>query len=248
MKLIKVKVENFRSIEDSTEFEIGDMTCLVGKNEAGKTALLHALDTLRPYGGTYRKYDQVVDYPRRFLSSFDERHPNQKVIVATTWWELSDTARKRLSDEFGEDAIKENIFTIEGGYGFKGSIWILPIDEAKAVKNLISKFRFNAVEKKSLEKSKTIPDLISTLEGLKTRTEKHEKIFKYVNSYRNASLYCKGIDLIKDLVPHFLYVSHYDRMSGQISVEQLIQQEDDEIKKDDKIFLDFFKVVRNNVG
>ena len=242
MNLIKVKVENFRSIEDSTEFEIGDMTCLVGKNEAGKTALLHALDTLRPFGGTYRKYDQVIDYPRRFVSQFDERHPYQKSIVATTWWELSETARLRLSDEFGEDAIKENIFTIEGGYGYKGSIWSLPINEANAVKNIISKFRFNAAEKKSLEKRKTISDLISTLEGLNTRTEKHENLFNHVNSYRNASLYCKGIDLIKDLVPHFLYVSHYDRMSGQISVEQLIQQEDDGIKKDDKIFLDFLKL------
>ena len=119
MKLIKVKVENFRSIEDSTEFEIGDLTCLVGKNEAGKTALLHALDTLRPYEGTDRKYDKVLDYPRRFVSRFDERHPHQKAIVATTWWELSETARQRLSDEFGEDAIKENIFTIKCGYGYE---------------------------------------------------------------------------------------------------------------------------------
>jgi AAA15 family ATPase/GTPase len=39
MKLIKVRVQNYRSVEDSGEFEIGDLTCLVGKNEAGKTAL-----------------------------------------------------------------------------------------------------------------------------------------------------------------------------------------------------------------
>ena len=36
MKLVKVKIENFRSVEDSTEFEVDDVTCLVGKNEAGK--------------------------------------------------------------------------------------------------------------------------------------------------------------------------------------------------------------------
>ena len=38
MKLVKARVQNYRSVEDSGEFEVGEMTCLVGKNEAGKTA------------------------------------------------------------------------------------------------------------------------------------------------------------------------------------------------------------------
>ena len=119
MKLVKAKVENFRSIEDSTEFEIGDMTCLVGKNEAGKTALLHALNILRPYEAREAKYDKISDYPRRFVSNFDERHHSGKAVVATTWWELSEEAQQRLSTEFGEDAIKGNGCTIESGYGYK---------------------------------------------------------------------------------------------------------------------------------
>lgn len=45
MKLIKVRVQNYRSVEDSGEFEIGDLTCLVGKNEAG------TLDARRGYHG-----------------------------------------------------------------------------------------------------------------------------------------------------------------------------------------------------
>jgi len=48
MKLTKVRVQNYRSVEDSEEFEIGDLTCLVGKNEAGKTALLSAMRGLKP--------------------------------------------------------------------------------------------------------------------------------------------------------------------------------------------------------
>lgn len=38
MKLKKAHVADFRCILDSNEVEIGDTTCLVGKNEAGKTA------------------------------------------------------------------------------------------------------------------------------------------------------------------------------------------------------------------
>ena len=36
MRLDKVQVTHFRCIEDSTEFKISDITCLVGKNEFGQ--------------------------------------------------------------------------------------------------------------------------------------------------------------------------------------------------------------------
>ena len=43
MKLLTAHVSNFRSAEDSEEFEVGPVTCLVGKNESGKSAILLAL-------------------------------------------------------------------------------------------------------------------------------------------------------------------------------------------------------------
>lgn len=48
MKLKKVHITEYRSIWDSNEFDIDDITCLVGKNEAGKTAILQALYKLNP--------------------------------------------------------------------------------------------------------------------------------------------------------------------------------------------------------
>ena len=63
MKLIKARVQNYRSVEDSEEFEIGDLTCLVGKNEAGKTAILQALQHINPPDST-AKLDALRDYPR----------------------------------------------------------------------------------------------------------------------------------------------------------------------------------------
>ena len=51
MKLIKIQAINFRSVEDSGEFQVGDLTCLVGKNEAGKTAILHAIQGIAPSDG-----------------------------------------------------------------------------------------------------------------------------------------------------------------------------------------------------
>ncbi len=64
MKLTKVHITNFRSIQDSTEFNIDDATCLVGKNEAGKTALLKALYRLNPINEGDGDFDPTEDYPR----------------------------------------------------------------------------------------------------------------------------------------------------------------------------------------
>lgn len=80
MRLTHVTVSNFKSVEDSGEFSIGDVTCLVGKNEAGKTALLQALDRLNPDSGE-AIFDIESSYPRRFLSEYQERHPDGDAVI-----------------------------------------------------------------------------------------------------------------------------------------------------------------------
>ncbi|MDI2112056.1 AAA family ATPase [Commensalibacter nepenthis] len=49
MRLIKARVQNYRSIIDSGEFKIDtNKTILVGINESGKSAILEALHLLNP--------------------------------------------------------------------------------------------------------------------------------------------------------------------------------------------------------
>ncbi len=43
MKLIRVKLKNFRCYKDETTVNIGDLTTLIGKNECGKSSILDAL-------------------------------------------------------------------------------------------------------------------------------------------------------------------------------------------------------------
>lgn len=55
MKLKTVQIGHFKHILDSTPVEIQpDITCLVGKNESGKTAFLEALRRLKPAQGGVR--------------------------------------------------------------------------------------------------------------------------------------------------------------------------------------------------
>jgi len=44
MKLVRVKLRNFRCYKNELSIDIGDITALVGKNDAGKSAIMDALD------------------------------------------------------------------------------------------------------------------------------------------------------------------------------------------------------------
>lgn len=58
---IDAQVTNYRCIDDSEEFSLSQTTCLVGKNESGKTTLLRALEKLNPLGQFKVTYDKTMD-------------------------------------------------------------------------------------------------------------------------------------------------------------------------------------------
>jgi predicted ATP-dependent endonuclease of OLD family len=238
MKLITARVQNFRSIEDTGEFDINDLTCLVGKNEAGKTAILQALEAQLPYSDAANGgYDITRDYPRRFVTQFEQRHPSGEAVVCTTQWELTDGDRNGIGEEFGKDSVTGNNVTITSGYGFKGTRWTLPIDQKKALEFLLSKFKLDASERNVLNKATDSTELHTILNGLQ-RTDKQESLFQHIGKYTSTSILKKIIAILSPRTPKFLYVSHYDRMSGQISVEDLIQKKTNKrSSKEDEIFL-----------
>lgn len=64
MRLSRARVQNYRSVKDSEWFDIEhDKTILVGPNEAGKTALLRAIEHVGP-GPLVKPFDPLRDYPR----------------------------------------------------------------------------------------------------------------------------------------------------------------------------------------
>ena len=68
MRLQKARVQKYRSIRDSGWFDVESMkTILVGPNEAGKTALLRALEQINPPDDVPR-FDPLRDFPRSELS------------------------------------------------------------------------------------------------------------------------------------------------------------------------------------
>ena len=64
MLLKKARVRQYRSIRDTGLFDVEESkTILIGPNEAGKTAVLEALQKINP-PGALRNFDALRDYPR----------------------------------------------------------------------------------------------------------------------------------------------------------------------------------------
>ena len=100
MKLKKARVQNDWSIHDSGWFDIeADKTVIVGPNEAGKTALLRALQMLNMPPGRTLELDPLRDYPRSRYREIDEGLVElSDVVVATAVFELEDYDRVVLAD------------------------------------------------------------------------------------------------------------------------------------------------------
>ena len=124
MKLISSRIRDYKCIEDSDRFTIGPVTCLVGKNEAGKTAILEALHKLKPDVKT--KFSDL-DYPRRKWQPKMDTSLLPKNVVETEW-EVEDADREALVNALGIDPLKDRSVVVQCSYENRTS-WTVSLEE-----------------------------------------------------------------------------------------------------------------------
>jgi hypothetical protein len=116
MKLRCLQVKNFRCVEDSTEFTICPVTCLVGKNGAGKTSVLEALYKLNPDVQELANFDVLMEYPRARRRQYQKRAEAKPDDALITTWELEDRDIAQLESVLGAGAVKSRAVVIRKGY------------------------------------------------------------------------------------------------------------------------------------
>lgn len=247
MKLISAQVTNFRSVEDSEKFKIGDLTCLVGKNEAGKTAILTALYGLRPY--LPFSYDRTRDYPRRFLNKFNERHSDGKSIVVKTEWQLDEVDKRAVAAKLGNGALTSDIISVESGIGFgDGSTWRVPADQKSCLAYLLDKHKLDDTERRVIAGSADGKTTVTAIEAVPQKSTALNALLAEIKAFRESNFLCAVIDILSPRMPKFFMTSHFDRMSGEVSINALKEaQAQNKLSAADQIFLDFLAYAGTSV-
>ncbi len=144
MKLRTVHVREFQSVWDSNPFEIDRVACLVGKNEAGKTALLQALYRLNPIVEHEGNFDLTYDYPKSEVENYQQDVENgrrQHAVVVEATFELEEPELRAIADEYGDGVLTRPEVVVSKGYekdtsGKCRQFVKVPVAEHVLVKNM----------------------------------------------------------------------------------------------------------------
>lgn len=229
MRLAKVHVTNFQSIQDSTEFDVGDVTCLVGKNEAGKTALLRAIYRLKPIVEADGEFDVTDDYPRRAVTDYQDdvdagRRPPAQVVQAIYALEADDVAA--VEAVFGKNCLTDNspTVTLQKGYSNKHTFCGLRVDAEATLKHLVESAGLSTSQTAELLKE-TTPEAMVGLLASGEQTEASQKLTPTLQEItENDVAYAVHNRILCGRIPKFLYFDDYYQMKGQDNVESLKQR------------------------
>jgi hypothetical protein len=243
VRLETVHVTNFRCVDDSQEFKVADVTCLVGKNESGKTTILQALERLRPYDPTKNKYDKLRDYPRKHLSEYADRHAEGEAEVVRTVWKLLPDDIAAVEELFGPGCLRGDTIEVSKTYEQEGTSWLVNVDQPKVVKFLLDQCGADSEEHSKLAAlgslEKIHADLVARAAGLSAPLQ---ALKVRLDALRGHSARLAAMDLLSKRLPRFLYFSNYDRMSGDVPIDKLRQDiQQHTVSEGDRVFMAFLE-------
>ena len=230
MKLTQYRVREFKSVWDSGSIEISDrQTCFVGKNEAGKTALLVALYRTNPIIDDDAVFDETYDYPKREIEDYRfavENGDREEAVVVSCQYELEDDDIERVASVFGDKVLKSNNFCRDTYYGKSNSKVVLPVDEAAAMAYLARNPNITEPLSKSVCEAndwEAFSSVLAEAEDTEAVTEMKSIVAKVQESGLAHYIYNS---IIWPHAPKFLYFDEYYQMRGQENLNELILRED----------------------
>lgn len=229
MKLREFKVREFKSIWDSGPIKIDDkVTCLVGKNEAGKTALLTALYRTNPIIPEDAVFDETYDYPKREVQDYlfeVENGDRDEARVVECQYELEDGDSEAVASVFGPKVLKDKTLTRTTHYGEANSKFSLAVDESSARGYLAGNPALPDELRKALQESEDWDAFFAVLDAAEA-TEAVDEIKGIVAKVCESGLASHIYTLIWPRAPKYLYFDEYYQMKGKANLNALIERLD----------------------
>ncbi len=259
MRLTKVRVGLFENIVDSTEVEIeADVTCLVGKNESGKTAFLRALYRLNPAYEQTSKFVPRDDYPRwRWRRDEKEKRvESAKPIFAT--FELSDNDVAVVEESFGSGALASRKLRVWRTYANELFLEV-DVDEAALVQHLVGQLPEGSPARRGAAKTKTLEALQGVLSkaGAPTTSAAPDgsapqpdpaatevtNLETKVKTLRSAEpLSRTAANSLTARLPKFFYFGEYSYLPGRVALGQLLGTNKEKLSPGDRTALSLLEL------
>jgi hypothetical protein len=237
MKLKKIRVREFKSIMDSNDVDITDVTCLVGKNEAGKTAFLEALYKLNPIVPEHARFDVVEEYPRAHIGDYivdvDQKGRDPAQVIEACF-SLDEKELASVENEFGCGCLRAAGHHLKLSKGYSNTLSVtVECDEPQIVRNLVSAIQFMSEEVRGHAEQATTVETLRTI--LLSASKPHhdgvtpivaesnigpflEKLQIYIDKGLQTYIYQT---YLQDKVPQFLYFDEFYQIEGQVNLEAL---------------------------
>lgn len=225
MRLSRVHITSFQSIRDSGPFTINDITCLVGKNESGKTAVLKALYRLNPIIRNDGVYDVTDDYPRADVEDYQQDVESgicEPATVVVADFELSQDEVKIIEEDLGEGVLKKATLTLSKGYNNKFCA-DLEVNEKIALEKMVDKAQLPTQLATELLNILTIKELNTQIENMDDpeNTDHIERLKAIIRPIQDNLVNYIFSQYLEESVPKFLYFDEYFTMRGHENIEAL---------------------------
>lgn len=233
MKLKTVQIQMFRNILDSTEVKIEEkVTCLVGKNESGKTAFLQALWRLNP-----ARLEPKFSVPEQYPAWLEKRHrldgknlDEFEPIEVQLEWQPADVAV--IEARFGSGVATAGA-TLKLWKSYKNSYrWNSGCQEAQAVANFVGKVSLPTTEAaayralkdfetlqaklaQDIENNKAVPEALKQFTDAQTALK---ALFGESGSY-NRALWT----IAHERIPKFFYFAEYSKLPYSVKIQQVLK-------------------------
>ena len=248
MRLKSFRVQNYRSIIDSGVVEVDNSkTILVGPNEAGKSALLQALQHINCPEGV-KQLVPLRDYPRRLYNDIHSgkvKPADVKIVEAT--FAFAEEERAQLPENWGEIFFVYTRFLDgRGSYDVSGApplvsyrevksecVRLANFADAQAQKDGTEESMYPSVQLRDLELSEDsvlngelLEGLTSWLDSVTPQTDERNTPDKpYLESIRSKISYARerdeAVEIAYSFLPVFIYYNNYLRVRPNIHLRNL---------------------------